>query len=152
MATAKKEAAPKAAEAKTEEAKSALSSVRENVTERVSAARETVTENFDSVRGTANRTAGAAMDFGKAYYAGVTTVGSTLWGFAQEFYGEGANHVQKTFQAKNVQQVAELQAAYLQSRIETSAAHGKEFIDVARGEAEKTLKPIVDLLDGQRAA
>ncbi|MCH2076004.1 MAG: phasin family protein [Rhodobacteraceae bacterium] len=145
-ATKSKAAAPKA------EAKSTVSKVRESVSERASAVRENVTERFDDVRGTANLTAGAAMDFGKAYYAGLTTVSKTLWGFGQEFYGEVTDHAQKTMQAKNIQQVAELQASFMQTRLETSAAHGKEFIDVARVETEKTLKPVIELLDGKRAA
>ncbi|MEM1233070.1 MAG: phasin family protein [Pseudomonadota bacterium] len=152
MATASKEkASAKATEAKAD-AKSAVSNIRESVTERASAVRENVTERFDDVRGTANMTAGAAMDFGKAYYAGLTTVSKTLWGFGQEFYGEVTDHAQKTMQAKNLKQVAELQAAFLQTRVETSAAHGKEFIDVARIETEKTMKPVLELLDGKRAA
>ncbi|MEM1374713.1 MAG: phasin family protein [Pseudomonadota bacterium] len=152
MATASKEkASAKATEAKAD-AKSAVSNIRESVSERASAVRENVTERLDDVRGTANLTAGAAVDFGKAYYSGLTTVSKTLWGFGQEFYGEVTDHAQKTMQAKNIRQVAELQAAFLQTRVETSAAHGKEFIDVARVETEKTMKPVLELLDGQRAA
>lgn len=151
MATKTKAAEVKATEAKAE-AKSAVSKAREAVSERASAVRENVTERLDDVRGTANLTAGAAMDFGKAYYAGLTTVSKTLWGFGQEFYGEVTDHAQKTMQAKNIQQVAELQASFMQTRLETSAAHGKEFIDVARVETEKTLKPVIELLDGKRAA
>lgn len=151
MATATKKADVKAEEAKAD-AKSAFTAARESVSERVSDARETVTSGLDTVRGGANLTAGAAMDFGRAYYGGVTTLGKTLWGFGQEFYGEATAHAQKTMQAKNVQQVAELQGAFIQTRIENSAAHGKEFIDVARKEAENTMKPIIELLDGKRAA
>ncbi|MEM6727932.1 MAG: phasin family protein [Pseudomonadota bacterium] len=153
MATATKDkaAAAKAEEAKAD-AKSAVSNIRESVTQRASSVRENVTERFDDVRGTANMTAGAAMDFGKAYYAGLTTVGRTLWGMTQEVYGEASSHVTKTFQARNVREVAELQAAFVQTRIENSAAHGKELIDVTRVEAEKTMKPVIELLDGKRAA
>ncbi|MEO0487530.1 MAG: phasin family protein [Pseudomonadota bacterium] len=159
MATAKKAAATPEADAKVEvtvetvEAKpSKLSSIRENVLDRASDARATVTSGLDTARGVSSQTSGAAVDFGKAYYAGVSTLGRTLFGFGKEFYGEVTTHAQKTMSAKSVREVAELQAAYIQTRIETSAAHGKEFIDVATVEAEKTMKPVIELLDGKRAA
>lgn len=149
MATAKK--TEKTAAAK-EEAKSTLNSIQDTVTERASAARETLTEGFGTVRETSGMAAGAATDFGRAYYAGVTTLGRTLFGFGQEFYGEVTDHARKTMSAKSLREVAELQAAYVQNRIEVSAAHSKEFIDVARVETEKTMKPVIELLDGKRAA
>jgi hypothetical protein len=133
-------------------AKSTLNSIQENVSERATAARETVTNGIETVRETGGKTAGAAVAFGKAYYSGVSVLGQTLWGFGQEFYGEVTNHAQKTMQAKSLNEVASLQAAYVQNRIETSAAHGKEFIDVAREQTEQTMKPIIELLDGNRAA
>ncbi|MEL6959156.1 MAG: phasin family protein [Pseudomonadota bacterium] len=151
MATAKKTEKTETPEVK-EAAKTTVAAVRENVTERVSAARETVMNSADTVRGVSTQASGAAVDFGKAYYSGLTTLGQTLWGFGQEFYGEVSSHATKTFQARSLKQVAELQAAFAQTRIENSAAHGKEFIDVARVQAEQTIKPIVELLDGKRAA
>ena len=151
-ATKAKAAEAKATDVKAQDSKSTLNKVRENVTERASAVRENVTERLDDVRGTANQTAGAAVDFGKAYYSGLNTIGKTLWGFTQEVYGETATHVQKTMQAKNVKEVAALQASFMQHRVENSAAHGKELIDVTRVQVEETIKPIVELLDGKRAA
>ncbi len=127
---------------------STFDSIRENVSERASSVRETV----GTVRDTAGQTVGAATDFGKAYYSGVTVLGQTLFGFGKEFYGEVTEHAQKTMKAKSLSEVAGLQAAFMQTRIETSAAHGKEFIDVARVQAEETMKPVIALLDGNRAA
>ncbi|MEL6995957.1 MAG: phasin family protein, partial [Pseudomonadota bacterium] len=60
--------------------------------------------------------------------------------------------VSRTMGAKSLTDVAGLQAAFLQTRVETSAAHSKEFVDVAREQAEATLKPVIELLDGKRAA
>jgi len=140
------------AKAPVEENASTMSTIRENVMERASDARETLTNGFDTARGVSNQAAGASVDFGKAYYAGLSTIGRTLFGFGKEFYGEVSGHAQKTMSAKSVREVAELQAAFVQSRIETSAAHGKELIDVTALEAEKTMKPVIELLDGKRAA
>ncbi|MEL7012207.1 MAG: phasin family protein [Pseudomonadota bacterium] len=151
MATAKKAPAKAATEA-TAATKSALNSIQENVSERATAAREQITTSVETVRETGSKTAGAAVDFGKAYYGSLTVLGQTLWGFGQEVYGEVTDHAQKTMQAKSLSDVASLQAAFVQTRIETSAAHSKEFIDVAREETEKTMKPIIELLDGKRAA
>ncbi len=149
MATAKNTAKAETA-AKTK--KSALGTLQDSVTERTSAVREQVTERLDTVRGTVGQAAGVAVDFSKAYYSGINVLGKTLFGFGKEFYGETTEHVQKTMRAKCLSEVAGLQAAYLQSRIETSATHGKEFIDVARVQAEETMKPVIQLLDGQRTA
>ena len=151
MATAKKDAKKAATEA-TEATKSALNSIQENVSERASAAREQITTSVETARETGTKAAGAAVDFGKAYYSGMSVLGQTLWGFGQEFYGEVTNHAQKTLQAKSISDVASLQAAFVQTRIETTAAHGKEFIDVAREQTEQTMKPIIELLDSKRAA
>ncbi|MEO0566467.1 MAG: phasin family protein [Pseudomonadota bacterium] len=148
MATNKKKAT---AEAKAE-ATSAIDTIRSNVTERATKVRETMTDGIENVRGTAGLTAGAAVDFGKAYYSGLSVLGQTLYGFGQEFYGEVTEHAQKTMGAKSLTDVAGLQAAFLQTRVETSAAHSKEFVDVAREQAEATLKPVIELLDGKRAA
>ena len=151
MANAKNKSAKAATEA-TAATKSALNSIQENVSERASAAREQITTSVETVRETGTKTAGAAVDFGKAYYSSLSVLGQTIWGFGQEVYGEVTNHAQKTMQAKSLSDVASLQAAFVQTRIETSAAHSKEFIDVAREETEKTMKPIIELLDGKRAA
>ncbi|MEM9717493.1 MAG: phasin family protein [Pseudomonadota bacterium] len=147
MATAKK-----TAQAASKEAASTVETIRENVSERATAAKEAVSERYETVKDTAGTAAGVAKDFGTAYYTGVTTLGKTLFGFAQEFYGEAAEHATKTMKAKNLTSVAELQAAFIQSRIENSATHGKIFIDVARQQTEATMKPVIDLLDGKRAA
>lgn len=142
----------KTANQSTESVKSALNSIQENVSERASAVRETVSNSFDTVRSTGSDAAGATVEFGKAYYAGVSILGQTVWGFGQEFYGEVTDHARKTMGAKSVREVAELQASYVQGRIETSASHGKEFIDIAREQAELTMKPIISLLDSKRSA
>ncbi|MEL6996489.1 MAG: hypothetical protein AAGK67_17840, partial [Pseudomonadota bacterium] len=102
MATNKKKAA---AEAKAE-ATSAIDTIRSNVTERATKVRETMTDGIENVRGTAGLTAGAAVDFGKAYYAGLSVLGQTLYGFGQEFYGEVTEHAQKTMGAKSLTDVA----------------------------------------------
>ncbi|MEO0343162.1 MAG: phasin family protein [Pseudomonadota bacterium] len=148
MATATK--APKAAAA--EEATSTVETIRENVSERATAAKEAVAERYETVRDTASTAASVAKDFGTAYYNGVSTLGKTLFGFAQEFYAETAEHATKTMKAKNLTSVAELQAAFIQSRIENSATHGKVFIDVARQQTEATMKPVIALLNTKSAA
>ena len=102
MATATKKTAEPKVEAKAEEVKSTVENIRENVTERATAVRDNVTERYEDAREVASKTSGAAMDFGKAYYAGVTTVGKTLFGFGKEIYGEVASHAQKTMSAKSI--------------------------------------------------
>ena len=154
MATANKtaEATKTAVETAKTETKSTVESIRENVSERATAATQTVTDSYETVRGTAGKVAGVAKDFGSAYYTGVTTLGKTLFGFAQDIYVETAEHATKTMKAKDMTSVAELQAAFIQSRIENAATHSKIFVDVARQQTEATMKPIVEALDTKKAA
>ena len=89
---------------------------------------------------------------GKAYVAGVLELGRTLGGFGREVLAEAGQHVRATFQAKNLREVAELQAAWAQHRVETSTAHVKEFADLARAKSEEVIAPLAALLKQDKAA
>ncbi|MEO1563923.1 MAG: phasin family protein [Pseudomonadota bacterium] len=134
------------------ETKSTVESIRENVTERASAATKTVSEGYKTATDTAGAVAGVAKDFGAAYYNGVTTVSKTLFGFAQDVYAETAEHATKVMKAKDMTSVAELQAAFIQNRIENAAKRGKIFVDVAHEQTRATWKPVVDALATKKAA
>ena len=47
---------------------------------------------------------------------------------------------------KNLREFAELQAAYAQHRVELSATHAKELVDLARCRSEEVIAPFADLL------
>jgi len=154
MATANKaaEATKEVVETAKAETKSTVETIRENVTERASAATKTVSEGYKTATDTAGAVAGVAKEFGTAYYNGVSILGKTLFGFAQDVYAETAEHATKTMKAKDMTSVAELQAAFIQSRIENAAKHSKVFIDVAHQQTKATWKPVIDALDTKKAA
>ena len=59
---------------------------------------------------------------------------------------ETGEHLRATVRAKNLRELAELQAAFAQHRIEMSATHAKELADLARAGSEQAIAPIAGLL------
>jgi len=95
---------------------------------------------------------GALGTGGKAYAAGVLELCRTLGGFGREILTEAGEHVRATVGAKSLREVAELQAAFAQHRIEMTATHTKEFVDLARARAEEAIAPMAGLLKQDKAA
>lgn len=103
-------------------------------------------ERIAEIRQTAGSIGGALNESGRAYFSGVMALGKTLGGFGQEILKETGEHVRATVKAKNLREVAELQASWAQHRIEMSATHTKEFVDIARARTEETINPIKNLI------
>lgn len=89
---------------------------------------------------------------GKAYVSGLIELGGALGGFGREILTEAGEHARATVRARCLRDVAELQAAFVQHRIEMSATHTKEFVDLARVKTEEAIAPIADLLKHDKAA
>lgn len=88
---------------------------------------------------------GRALGEGRtAYVAGTLELVRTLGGFGQEIVTEAGEHARATVRAKGLREVAELQAAFAQRRIEMSATHTKEFVDLARARSEEVIAPLAD--------
>jgi hypothetical protein len=111
-----------------------------------------VRARIEDARQVAGGVGGALGAGGKAYVAGVLELGRILGGFGREILTEAGEHVRATVRAKNLREVAELQAAFAQHRIEMSATHTKEFVDLARASAEEAIAPIAGLLRQDKAA
>jgi hypothetical protein len=109
-------------------------------------------DRIETVRGTATEIAGAFADGGKAYVGGLVELGRTLGGFGREILGEAGEHVRTTLRAKSVREATELQAAFAQHRVEMTATHAKEFVDLARVKSEEVIAPIADLLKHDKKA
>ena len=107
---------------------------------------------LEGARQVAGEVGGALSTGSKAYVAGVLELGRTLGGFGREILTEAGEHVRATVRAKNLREVAELQAAFAQHRIEMSATHAKEFVDLARAKSEEAIAPIAGLLKQDKAA
>ena len=111
-----------------------------------------VRARIEDARQVAGDVGGALSTGSKAYVAGVLELGRTLGGFGREILTEAGEHVRATVRAKTLREVAELQAAFAQHRIEMSATHTKEFVDLARAKAEEAMAPIAGLLKQDKAA
>jgi hypothetical protein len=107
---------------------------------------------LETVRGTATELGGAFAEGGKAYVGGLIELGRTLGGFGREILGEMGEHARATMRARSVREAAELQAAFAQHRVEMTATHAKEFVDLARMKSEEVIAPIADLLKQDKKA
>jgi hypothetical protein len=74
-----------------------------------------------------------------------------LGGFGREVANEAGQHVRATIEARALRDVAEVQAAWLQHRIETSTAHVKEFADLAHSRTMEVIAPFASLLRRNKA-
>ena len=116
------------------------------------AAEAGVRARIAGARQVAGDVGGAFGAGGKAYVAGVLDLSRALWGFGREILAESGEHVRATVRAKDLHELAELQAAYAQRRIEMSATYTKEFADLARDRSEAVIAPVADLVAPHKAA
>jgi len=107
---------------------------------------------LDNARTAAGNVSGALTTGGQAYVSGLLDLGRTLLGFGREVASETGGHARATFRAKNLREVGELQAAFVQHRLEMTATHAKEFADLARARSEAVIEPITALLKQDKAA
>jgi phasin family protein len=89
---------------------------------------------------------GALAAGGRAYVAGLLELGRAMGGFGREIAGETGEHVRATVRARNLRELAELQAAFAQRRVEMSATYAKELVDLARARSEEVIAPIAGLI------
>ncbi len=121
---------------KTEDAKAATT----GLDTRVTGAKEIATEVSAAL------TAGS-----RAYINGVLELGQTLGSFGRELTVEAGRHIRATVEARSLRELAELQAAWAQHRIETSTAQAKEFTDLAHARATAVITPFAALLKQAKA-
>jgi hypothetical protein len=84
--------------------------------------------------------------------SGVFELGRSLGGFGREIAAETGRLAGATMQARRLHEVAELQAAWVQHRVETSTAQTKEFADLARSKTRDVIAPFAALLTQDKAA
>ena len=88
----------------------------------------------------------------RAYVNGVLELGRTLGGFGREIAADAGRQIRATTDARCLREVAELQAAWVQHRVETSTAHAKEFADLAHAKTVDVIAPFAALLKQDKAA
>lgn len=82
---------------------------------------------------------------GKAFAQGLLDAGMLLGGFGLEILGDAKRHVVATVHAGSAREAAEMQAAFLQDRLELSTAYAKELADLAWARSELVIAPIVSI-------
>jgi hypothetical protein len=112
----------------------------------------TGTATPDDTQASATTLSSALTAGSRAYVTGVFELGRMLGGFGREIANEAGQHVRATVEARALRDVAELQAVWLQHRIETSTAHVKEFADLAHSRTMEVIAPFAALLRRNKAA
>jgi Phasin protein len=95
---------------------------------------------------------GALASGSHAYMNGLLALGRTVGGFGREIADEAGRHVDATVKARSLREGGELQAAWVQHRLETSTAHAKEFADLAHAKTRDVIAPFAALLKRDGAA
>jgi hypothetical protein len=93
----------------------------------------------------------ALTDGSRAYANGILELGRTLGGFGREITAEAGRHIRATIEARSLREVAELQAAWAQHRVETSTAHVKELADLTHTKTMDVIAPFAALLKQPKA-
>jgi hypothetical protein len=124
----------------------------ETQTEGTTAPSNNLSARPDGAKEIAISFSGALTAGSRAYVNGVLELGRTLGGFGREVAAEAGRHVRSTIEARSLREVAELQAAWVQHRVETSTAHSKEFADLAHAKAMDVIAPFAALLKRDKAA
>jgi hypothetical protein len=107
---------------------------------------------IDGAKQIATELPGALTVGSRAYVNGVLELGRTLVGFGREIATEAGRHVRATIEARSLREVAELQAGWVQHRVETSTAHAKEFADLTHTKTMDVIAPFAALLKQDKAA
>jgi hypothetical protein len=124
----------------------------ETQTEKTIASSPTVGTPLVGAKAIVTRLPGALTAGSRAYVNGVIELSRRLGGFGREVAAETGRHVRATMEARCLREVAELQAAWLQHRVETSTAHAKEFADLASAKAMDVIAPVAALLKQDKPA
>ena len=121
-------------------------------TEKTSAVATSLGARLGGAKEIATQLSGALTAGSRAYVNGVLELGQTLGGFGREIIAEAGRHVRATVEARSLRDVAELQAAWVQHRVETSTAQAKEFADLVHSKTMDVIAPFAALLKHDKQA
>lgn len=110
------------------------------------------TESISKAQETARSAASAASEVASAYVSGVTELGRTAIGVGQEIVQETVDHGRNSLKANCLGDLAEMQAGYVQHRIESSTVHVKTLADVASSYVQRIYAPLAGLLKTSKSA
>ncbi len=108
--------------------------VSHEATEKVTDAIKTMTSLF-----------GALTQSTRKYVEGVIEVDKALLGYAKEAVVGFYDHGRQSVQAKDLNGLIDLQAAYAHNRIEATAANAREVVDLTRTKAMEAYAPVQEV-------
>lgn len=114
--------------------------------------KDTVKENVNGAREVATDVTKALSESGKAYVSGLMELGRAFGNIGREVLTETRDYAQAVVKSKSLREVAERQAAFVQHRVEMSATHTKELVDLTREKTEEVINPVTDLLSASKKA
>jgi hypothetical protein len=97
-------------------------------------------------------TSSAVREAATAYASGVSAISKAVFGIGREVVGETVEHGKASMSANCVRSLAEMQAGYVQRRIESSTVHVKTVADVATESFKDVYAPLIGLLKNRKAA
>lgn len=110
------------------------------------------TESISKAQETARGAASAVSEVATAYVSGVTDLGRAAFGVGQEIVQETVDHGRSSLKANCLGDLAEMQAGYVQHRIESSTVHVKTLADVASSYVHRIYGPLASLLKTSKSA
>ena len=108
-------------------------------------------ERVEAIGDFAKNLSEAAQAGSKAYVSGLTEIGSRVFDFGKQFVTETSEHASKSFKAKNLSELAEMQGDFAKYRFETAGDHIRELAELTREKADEVVAPISDLWKSKAA-
>lgn len=130
----------------------ATAKVTEAATAKVADVTETTTESVKTAATAATGIFSALATSGRAAFAGIIEVDKTLFGYAKDAVTGYVDHGKKSLQAKNINDLVDLQAAYAHANIEASVANAREIVDLSRTKTIEAYAPVKDAYASYKAA
>ena len=88
----------------------------------------------------------ALTESGRKTFEGVLAFDKALLGIVKESITAYVDHGKATLQARSINDVVDLQAAYAHSAIEATAANTRELLDLAKTKTEEAVAPLKEVV------
>lgn len=116
------------------------------------AAADTAAEATQTATAAMSGATSALTEAATAYFTGISAISKSVFGVGKEIAEETVEHGKSSMQANCVRSLAEMQAGYVQHRIESATVHAKEVSDVASESFKNVYTPLISMLKERKAA
>ncbi|PIB26007.1 hypothetical protein BFP76_13600 [Amylibacter kogurei] len=109
-------------------------------------------ETVQDVNNTFTDAKSAVSEAASAYVSGVTAITKSVFGIGKEIAQETVDHGKMSMKANCMRSLVEMQAGYVQHRVESSTVHFKTVADVTTESVKNVYAPIAELVNNRKAA